>query len=226
MSASNDSPSCFKTFKTAVSAVPLPDKFTYPFYYEPHELSRIATKELQDLLAEQSFGHNFGLEGDSDGEVIGKMFGVLVVKNSRGKLGYLSAFSGKVGNSNHHEGFVPPVFDMLQEGNFFLENMETLGEMNATVHKLENDPSYKALLNAYEQLKIKAEASIEELRSQMRIKKQQRKKRRLALDVGMNATERGIIENELIRESLHYKHQLKTLTQEWNAKVNRVKQEV
>ena len=43
------------------------------------------------------------------------MFGVLIVKSKNGTLGYLAAFSGKVAESNHHDSFVPPVFDMLKK---------------------------------------------------------------------------------------------------------------
>jgi len=40
----------------------------------------------------------------------GKMFGVLLYEG-----GYLAAFSAKLDGSYHHEGFVPPVFEMTQE---------------------------------------------------------------------------------------------------------------
>lgn len=40
----------------------------------------------------------------------GKMFGVLVHKG-----GYLAAFSAKLDGSYHHEGFVPPVYEMTEE---------------------------------------------------------------------------------------------------------------
>jgi tRNA pseudouridine32 synthase/23S rRNA pseudouridine746 synthase len=38
------------------------------------------------------------------------MFGVLVVKNTSGDLGYLSAFSGKLAGSVHQKGFAPSYF--------------------------------------------------------------------------------------------------------------------
>jgi tRNA pseudouridine32 synthase / 23S rRNA pseudouridine746 synthase len=64
-------------FKTNISGINLPEKFTFPFYYEPHPLSIIAAQELQDYLENQSdFKHNFGLHENQEGLVIGKMFGV------------------------------------------------------------------------------------------------------------------------------------------------------
>ena len=59
-------------------------------------------------------GTQFGLDPNQKGLVIGKMFGVLIVKSKNGTLGYLSGF-GKVAESNHHDFFVPPVFDMLKK---------------------------------------------------------------------------------------------------------------
>ena len=110
----------FQPFKTNISGISLPEKFTFPFYYEPHELSRIATTELQSYLEKQTdFEHNFGLQENQEGLVIGKMFGVLVCQNEEGKLGYLWAFSGKLAGVNHLPYFVPTIFDMLHEDGFF-----------------------------------------------------------------------------------------------------------
>ena len=89
--------SIFQPFKTNISGIAAPEKFTFPFYYEPHELSIIAATELQSYLETQTdFEHNFGLQENQKGLVIGKMFGVLVCQNQEGELGYLWAFSGKL----------------------------------------------------------------------------------------------------------------------------------
>ena len=110
----------FTPFQLPTDGISLPKKFTFPFYYEPHPLSILAAKELQNHLNNQTeWEHNFGIAPDKEGLIIGKMFGVLVVQNQAGELGYLSAFSGKLANGNHHEKFVPPVFDMLTDGSFF-----------------------------------------------------------------------------------------------------------
>lgn len=81
-------PSHFIPFQNDVSAIALPEKFTFPFYYEPHELSKIAASELQDYLNTQTdWEHNFGLKEGQQGLVIGKMFGVLVVQKPTGEVG-------------------------------------------------------------------------------------------------------------------------------------------
>ena len=87
----------FQPFPTDISGISLPEKFTFPFYYQPPKLSEMAALELQNYLATQTnFDHNFGLNTAQKGLVIGKMFGVLVCQNEKGELGYLWAFSGKL----------------------------------------------------------------------------------------------------------------------------------
>jgi len=69
-------------FTTPISGIQVPKKFTFPFYYEPHQLAEIAVKEVQNYLENQTdFTHNFGLYSNNTTGAIGKMFGVLVVKN-------------------------------------------------------------------------------------------------------------------------------------------------
>lgn len=97
---------------------------------EPHPLCVLVAEELQNhILNQQDWQHNFGLTSDGKGMVIGKMFGVLIVRNQSGEIGYLAAFSGKLAGSNHHEKFVPPVFDTLSENGFLTKGMEYLAQL-------------------------------------------------------------------------------------------------
>ena len=133
----------FQPFKTNISGISLPAKFTFPFYYEPHELSILAAKELQEYLTTQTdFEHNFGLQEDQTGLVIGKMFGVLVCQDKEGNLGYLWAFSGKLAEKNHLNFFVPPVFDMLEQDGFFKKEEEVLNAINREIESLKKDNNY------------------------------------------------------------------------------------
>jgi tRNA pseudouridine32 synthase / 23S rRNA pseudouridine746 synthase len=61
------------------------------------------------------------------------MFGVLVVKNSHGKLGYLSTFSGKMGDEPHHPAFVPSLYDVTINNSAVSKGML---EINAIGHKI------------------------------------------------------------------------------------------
>ncbi|WP_417608901.1 pseudouridylate synthase [Owenweeksia hongkongensis] len=133
---------CFTRFSKSIECYSLPERFTYPFEYEPHPLSILAAEELQNHLETQiEWNHNFGLEQGKEGKVIGKMFGVLVVTNAKEELGYLSAFSGKLAGGNHHSKFVPPVYDALTEGSFLNEGMPRLNQMSAVIKELQLDKS-------------------------------------------------------------------------------------
>ena len=144
----------FQPFLKDISSIVIPEKFTFPFYYEAHELSIIAAKELQHYLEHQKdFTHNFGLDSSQDGLVIGKMFGVLVVQNQNQELGYLWAFSGKLANTNHHPLFVPTVFDMLEEDSFFKQEEAVLNQYNQQINSIETDTVYLSLLKEYDTIK-------------------------------------------------------------------------
>ena len=133
-------------FKTDISGIPLPEKFTFPFYYKPHPLAKIATKELQDYLENQNeFTHNFGLEKSSGISAVGKMFGVLIVKNAQNDIGYLAAFSGKLADKSMPEKFVPPIFNMRTEGSFYLKGELEIDAINAQLSSLKNAEKYQNL---------------------------------------------------------------------------------
>jgi len=111
----------------SVSTGPLPDVVTYfepqPALAEvparlsspfapgpPHPLARRAAEELRLRLRRGELASGFALDSlDEPGH--GKMFGVLVVAAPDGRLGYLCAFSGMLGERWHVEGFAPPLFD-------------------------------------------------------------------------------------------------------------------
>ena len=78
---------CFIPFASDISMFTLAPKFTFPFYYQPDPLCILAAEEVQlHLSKQQSWYHNFGLADDPN-NIIGKMFGVLVVKDKQGRLG-------------------------------------------------------------------------------------------------------------------------------------------
>ncbi len=142
----------FIPFKPLEDTYNLPDKFTL-LIDKPHVLCLLAATELQAYLASQNeWQHNFGLLPKEEGTVIGKMFGVLVVKNLQNELGYLAAFSGKLGKGNHHTKFVPPVFDSLTEGSFINAGMTELTQLNEEIKLLEKD----AELNNYKIILLKS----------------------------------------------------------------------
>ncbi|MBL4676371.1 MAG: RNA pseudouridine synthase [Mucilaginibacter sp.] len=196
-----------------IKGMALPDRFTFPFFYEPHPLALIATRELRDYLESQTnLDHNFGLERDAEGTAIGKMFGVLVVQSAEGKLGYLSAFSGKLANSNDHAHFVPPVFDMLTEDGFFLKGQYILNDINREVKEIEADKTYTALQQELKNLTAKTEKELADFKNQLKANKQDRKKQREVQKQILNPEAYADFEALMVRSSLHDKHQLNVLS--------------
>ena len=191
--------------------MPIDQPFDYPFYYTPSRLAQIAAEEVQELLRiEDGLTHNFGLDRDQDGLIVGKMFGVLVVKNTDGKIGYLMAFSGKLAGKNHHPHFVPPVFDMLEEDGFFLKEIEQLNEFNRKIKLLESNPTYASLLKQQEQLLSDSQEILTNIKNNISIAKATRKTIRQNLMQDEDIEHNSILESlrkESIAEQSFYKNQ-------------------
>ncbi len=211
---------CFTPFNSNVEGISLPKKFTFPFYYEAHPIAILAAEELQKHIVEQTdWIHNFGLNEDMSGQAIGKMFGVLVVKNDQGKLGYLSAFSGKMANGNHHQGFVPPVFDMLAEDGFFNLGAAELNKINARTRELEGSKEFHEAKVNLKELEEIAKNEIEERRLLRVANRKLRKELKLKSIEENNGILPAEIEKEIVNQSLKDKFVLTELTSHWNEKV-------
>lgn len=162
---------------TLEDGISLPENFTFPFYYEPHPAALQAVDKLiQHLNTQPDYGHNFGLNGEERG--IGKMFGVLVVKDQHNNLGYLAAYSGKLGNSSDTPYFVPPLFDMLVDGEYFSEGMKRLSALNARVDALKVKPKMLAAKLFWENIETESEVLIKAKKEANKIAKTRRDKLR------------------------------------------------
>lgn len=119
-------------FTAPIGGVPLPRRLNNPFDYEPHPLCRLAAEAVREELARHPAWR---------GEVAaGKMFGVLVVRDPAGEIGFLAAFSGNLAGENRHDFFVPPVYDMLRPGDFFRQGEAEISALNRRIAELEQDP--------------------------------------------------------------------------------------
>ena len=220
------SKSLFQPFKTNISGISLPEKFTFPFYYEPHELSIIASKELQKYLETQTdFEHNFGLKENQEGLVIGKMFGVLVCQNQEGELGYLWAFSGKLAGVNHHSYFVPTIFDMLQEDGFFKKEEEVLNAINSQIEILENSDELRDKKKQLENTKNEANSDIQNQKDKIKRLKVERDEKRISF-TNLSSVEIEQLEFELSEESKKESILLKKMTKYWNFQIEKAQNEV
>jgi len=217
---------CFTSFNKSIAGDDLPEKFTFPFYYQPHPLCLLAAKELQNYLQSQTeWQHNFGLTGEMEA-AIGKMFGVLLVENKAGELGYLSAFSGKLAEKNLLPKFVPPVYDLLADDSFFIEGQVKINQINKQIEALESNPN-KGELEQYLVNEVN-ESSIEikEQREKIIAGRKNRKLQRAHASDTLNEVDFVKITQELAEESIKEKLQLRDLNRYWQARIEGVENKI
>ena len=215
----------FIPFKGDIQAFELPTQLSYPFYYEPHPLALLAAEEVKVYLENQNeWTHNFGFEGQDKATAIGKMFGVLVVKNSFGQLGYLAAFSGKLAESNQFDVFVPPVFDTLAEEGFYKQGEALNNETNAKLLECETNPDYLALLEERKRTIGDASRTIEELKTRIRHGKKARKAIRTSLDE--HAPNRLEVLEDLRRESIKEQYTLKDVKWSFDLALKNIEEKI
>ena len=213
----------FQHFKTAISGITLPEKFTFPFYYEPHLLAKIATTEVQSYLENQTdFEHNFGLNINNNALAIGKMFGVLVVKNKQDKIGYLTAFSGKLADKSLPEKFVPPVFNMRTSGSFYIKGELEIDEMNTQLGVLKKDKKYLELKKIIAENTAIIQTDLSFQRNRMKRAKSDRKSQKKKAITLLNDLEFEELTKKLTQESYNNQFFIKELQEYYQAKIEKI----
>ena len=134
-------------FTQDISNIPCPTQFTYPFHYTPHPLCVLAVQEVQTYLQSRTDWHCELQQG--------KMFGVLVVRTPEGTTGWLAAFSGNLAGSNHHEYFVPPVYDLLDPNGYFKQEEARISELNRILLHATHNESFPSMSFRAERSEVK-----------------------------------------------------------------------
>ena len=217
----------FQYFKTDISGIELPEKFTFPFYYEPHSLAKIATEEIQEYLESQTdFKHNFGLDTTKTDLPIGKMFGVLIVQNQKNKVGYLAAFSGKLADKSLPEKFVPPVFNMRTEGSFYIKGELEIDKINAQLTLLKSNEHYLDLKKSFKKLTQAIAEDLENQRKKMKLSKSDRKLRKKKSISVLSELEVKNLTKKLMQESYNDQFFYKELLEYYETKSKKEGKEV
>jgi tRNA pseudouridine32 synthase/23S rRNA pseudouridine746 synthase len=213
----------FKPFKADVSQIELPEKFTFPFYYEPHLLAKIATTELQEYLENQTdFEHNFGLKTTLKSLAVGKMFGVLVVKNKQNQLGYLTAFSGKLADKSLPEIFVPPIFNMRTTGSFYIKGELEIDGINTQLGILKKDKKYLYLKKLVKKTSEEIENDLAFQRKRMKLFRTDRKVQKKRAITVLSAAEQEQLTKKLTQESYNNQFFLKELQEYYQVKLEEI----
>ena len=215
----------FTRFTSDIDHYSLPEKFTFPFYYQPHPLCVLAAKQLQQhLTTQQEWQHDFGVDGNETGT--GKMFGVLLVKSPQGEIGFLSAFSGKIADKNLLPGFVPPVFDMLAEESFFRSDLASITEINSAVKEQQSNPRLAQLKQTLNQLEQDYQDEEHAQRQAIIAGRAARKAQREHGEQTLDKTALDALLIDLSKQSVAEKNVLKYLKLEWEERIAAVKAEL
>ncbi|QVY64202.1 RluA family pseudouridine synthase [Polaribacter sp. Q13] len=218
----------FQKFQADISDIELPKKFTFPFYYQPHQLAKIAVNELQEYLENQTdFTHNFGLFETENNELpIGKMFGVLIVKNKQNEIGYLAAFSGKLADKSLPEKFVPPVFNMRTEGSFYIKGEKEIDQINAQLSLLKKDKNYLKLKKSFLKTSKEIETDLVLERKKLKLQKKDRKARKTTGQSNLNEVDFNALNKKLVQESFNDQFYYKELVAYYEDKITKKRTEL
>ena len=197
----------FHPFARRPDQAELPQRFTFPFRYEPHPLCLLAAREVQSYLSVRT---EWAEELDA-----GKMFGVLVVQKD-GRTGFLAAYSGILNGRNDHAYFVPPVYDLLQPDGFFKTEEERISDLNRRIGELEHDETRHALQNELAALERERDEQLSAMREQMK----HDKRRRDALRTQLNDPAQL---DALVRESQHQRAEYKREEQRWRLRTDDIR---
>ena len=198
-------------FSTPVSHLNLPEKFTYPFHYTPHPLCVIAADEIQEYIRTQEMWQEELQQG--------KMFGVLIVKDTTGGIGYLAAFSGNIAGKSCHPYFVPPIYDLSEPDGFFKPVEKYISIINDRIEMLQNHPSLLLNKQLLKEETEKAEKALAEAKEAMKAAKAARESRR---QNNPDETELAA----LIKESQFQKAELKRMEREWKNRIAAIQHEI
>ncbi len=151
----------------------------------------------------------------------GKMFGVLVVRDSLGNVGYLAAFSGRLNDSYTHPHFVPPVFDLYGEDGTFVSGESEINALNAEIKMLEQSDDMQVSTARLSELMDQSRQEIEESQARNREAKRRRKLQRDQHSDGNSQAELELLNRESKRDA----YTLKQLKKYWNQRIEKARRD-
>jgi tRNA pseudouridine32 synthase/23S rRNA pseudouridine746 synthase len=189
----------------------IPFKFNDPFRYSPHPLVR---KAADIIISEIRSSEELSEAFDE-----GKMLGVLVVSDKGGRLGYLAGFSGNAGGRSRIEGYVPPIFDLLDPSGHFKTREAEISALNSEIKAASDSPEIRNLRH----LLTEAEKSRDEETALMKESIARSKENREKVRQETSDPSRL---DELIRESQHERAELKRLKIRWEKDIASIKEKI
>lgn len=197
--------------------------FTNPFRYEPHplvrEAARLVMERLDRLISDGTLPEEV-CRGFSEG----KMLGVLVCREAPGSDSYcfLAAFSGSVGGQSSVEGFVPPIYDLLDPTGYFKEREAEISALNGQISLAKTDVEFKRMV--LESRKSDRDREITDLQAK---KSRRKRERELTLkEWDADGLERLVYTERFVRESQHENAEYKRAKDRWKEVIGPMEAEV
>ncbi len=196
----------------------IPERFTDPFRYSPHPAVVKAAEEVMERI-------------DSSPELReafseGKMLGILlyVIPNLTGNchapvIHYLAAFSGSVAGRSHIEGFVPPIFDLLDPSGHFKIREAEITAINQKILFRETSSHLSSLKQELADAERDRDEEIGLMKARMAISKRERDEIRMEVSDSSRMA-------ELIRESQFEKAELRRLKLSWEERISLLKEDI
>lgn len=184
-----------------------------PFRYAPHSSVREAARlVIQRLDKDESLSSAFSE---------GKMLGVLVVRedskdSSRQSIGYLAAFSGNVGGKSKIEGFVPPIYDLLDPDGEFKRREAGITEINKKIQDISSSDELALIKAELTEAERDRDTAIEVARATMAQSKARREKMR------QDSSDASVL-SDLVKESQFEKAEFKRLKSTWEEKISSIR---
>ncbi len=184
-----------------------------PFRYAPHSSVKEAARLVMQRLDED--------ESLSSACSEGKMLGVMVVRehsedSARQSLGYLAAFSGNVGGRSMIEGFVPPIYDLMDpDGEFKIREAE-ITEINKTIQDISSSDELASLKVELAEAERDRDTAIEAARATMAQSKARREK------IRQDSSDASVL-SDLVKESQFEKAEFKRLKSAWEEKISSIR---
>jgi tRNA pseudouridine32 synthase/23S rRNA pseudouridine746 synthase len=152
------------------------------------------------------------------------MLGVVVVRehsedSARQSLGYLAAFSGNVGGRSMIEGFVPPIYDLMDPDGEFKRREADITEINKTIQDISSSDELVSLKAELTEAERDRDTAIEAARATMALSKARREK------IRQDSSDASVL-SELVKESQFEKAEFKRLKSAWEEKVTAIRKQL
>ena len=109
----------------------------------PHPWARAAAEQVIEQIH-----HYMHRTPHSELHRLGKMFGILVIRDENGNFGYLKAFSSLLDGQHYIDGFVPPIFDFAEPTGYFRQEEAAISAINRQLESTDLTQTDKSSLRA------------------------------------------------------------------------------